>query len=1031
VFSNYLLAQTQDNWTSFTIDDGLADRVVRTICESSDGALWFGTQNGVSHYQDGNWKTFTTDNGLADNNVRVIVESSDRALWFGTNGGGVSRYQNGVWETFTTADSLASNNIYAIYESRDKALWFACFDGGVSQFINGVWAKNYTKINGLVSNKVLTICESSDGALWVGTKEGVSRFFNDAWETFTQADGLAAQKINFIFESSDSLLWFGTTDGVNYYQDEIFTEVDSLNVQVIYESSDGALWFGTQQNGVSRYQNQNWTTFVTTAHELVDNNIKAICESGDGALWFGTSQGVSRYLAEVWRTFNTTDGLPSNSIQTIIASSDGNIWIGTLNGSAKYQDETGALFSVVFPIFNDIKAIYESGDSVLWFGTFGGGVKRYKDNLWKTFTTDSGLVSDFVYTIWESGDSALWLGTMEGVSRYKDNSWKTFTTDSGLVDNWINTICESSDGALWFGTSEGVSRYKDGIWKTFTTDNGLVDNYVNTISQSTDGYLWFGTNNGVSRYRYGIWKTFTTVDGLADDHVKAIFESSNGILWFGTGFGGVCFYQNETWTTITPIDGLGGYDVTAICESNDGALWFGTSDKGVSRLKPDKNPPFISLTKVPAKTTGNPSPLFGFRGWDYQTEQSKIMYSHATAPTFVFIGEHGYSSFSDDTFIELPPQPNGAYTFYVRARDRMGNISKPATYTFTIDITQPVTIINSPVNNDTLSKCINILGSAYDDSPVNDFDYYGICYGSGTEVNEDTEWDTLIHQIHDEKRSDTLTTWNTKGLQGFYQLKLFAKDTLGHQSEDIITVHIVDLIGEIINPEGGSIGGAADNIEIYFPPNSFSDNIEIKINMIPDLEVSDNDLYRFTSLAFDIMPKHIKSQKPGTLTITYADSDLVNVIAENRLGVFRYNESTKGWLLRGGAVDVERNRISTSITQLGRYGLFENLAEGDRVSISQVNCQPRIFSPKGGGHNTKTAISFDLGKEADVTIKIYNTAGRLVKVLKENEIMSHGNKVVFWDGKDKWGKFCVSGLYIVTIQAKEKMATKTVVVVNK
>ena len=113
------------------------------------------------------------------------------------------------------------------------------------------------------------------------------------------------------------------------------------------------------------------------------------------------------------------------------------------------------------------------------------------------------------------------------------------------------------------------------------------------------------------------------------------------------------------------------------------------------------------------------------------------------------------------------------------------------------------------------------------------------------------------------------------------------------------------------------------------------------------------------------------------------------------------------------------------------FALYEDLTSGRGAGIFGVNSQPRIFSPQGGGYDTKTAISFELGKEANVTIKIYNAAGRLVKVLKENESMPHGNNVMYWDGKNQWDKFCVSGLYIVTIQTKEKMATKTVVVLNK
>ena len=1038
MLSNYLIAQTQDKWTSFTISDGLANHVVQTICESSDGAIWFGTKNGVSHFQDGNWTTITTTDRLAGNNIKTIIESSDGALWFGTDGGGISQYKNGKWKTFTTTNSLASNKVYAIIESGDGVLWFACFDGGISRFQNGVWT-SFTSEDGLVSNKVQTICESSDGALWVGTEEGISRYHGDGWATFNKADSLISNNVLTICESSDGILWLGTDKGVSCYQNdggETFSTVDDLAgkyIQTIYESTDGALWFGTRFGGVSRYLNKNWTTFTETANGLVNSDVQAIIESNDGALWFATARGVSRYLAAIWRTFNTTDEPALKTIRAIFEASDRAIWVGTDKGVCRYQSGTWTTFTTNNGLAsNDIHAICESSDGALWFGDWGVGVSRYKDGIWTTFSMADGLADMLVNTICESSsDSALWFGTMGGVSRYKDG---IFTTIDALEFKDVRTICESSDGALWFGIYRGgVSRYKDGIWTPFSMPDGLVDDWVNTICESYDGFLWFGTALGVSRYRDGMWTSFTTFDGLADNNVKTICESGDSSLWFGTDGGGVSRYQNEMWTTITTIDGLVSYNVTAICDTYDGALWFGTANNGISRFKPDKNPPFIFFTKVPKKITGNPSPLFVFKGRDYQTEESKILYSYAVVDSFFKPEKKDYSSFSDKSFVELPPQQNGTYTFYVRAQDKMGNISKPASYTFTVDVTHPTAIINYPLQDDTLSQSIKIIGSAYDDSPTNDFDYYGLCYSLGTVVTAETKWDTLISQMNEEKRNDTLATWDTERLQGSYLLKLFAKDMLGHQSEDIITVHIVDLIGEIKNTEGGKIGDAANNIEIYFPPNSFSDNIELKVNFVSGLNSGNisNEFRRYAGLAFDIMPEHIEPQKSGTLSITYVDTNLSNIVDEKRLSIFRYEDRNNDWLFRGGTVDIEHHKITSSITQLGRYGLFENMSDGTKLSLSKVNCQPRLFSPKSSSYAAETAISFELGKQANVTIKIYNTAGRLVRALKENEAMCYGNKVVFWNGKNKWGKFCVSGLYIVTIQAEDKMETKTVVVLNK
>ena len=56
-----------------------------------DGALWFGTEGGVSRFDGESWTTYTTEDGLASNDVWSIAMTPDGALWFGARGG-ISRY---------------------------------------------------------------------------------------------------------------------------------------------------------------------------------------------------------------------------------------------------------------------------------------------------------------------------------------------------------------------------------------------------------------------------------------------------------------------------------------------------------------------------------------------------------------------------------------------------------------------------------------------------------------------------------------------------------------------------------------------------------------------------------------------------------------------------------------------------------------------------------------------------------------------------------------------------------------------------
>ena len=77
----------------------------------------------------------------------------------------------------------------------------------------------------------------------------------------------------------------------------------------------------------------------------------------------------------------------------------------------------------------------------------------------------------------------------------------------------------------------------------------------------------------------------------------------------------------------------------------------------------------------------------------------------------------------------------------------------------------------------------------------------------------------------------------------------------------------------------------------------------------------------------------------------------------------------------------------------------------------------------------KTAISFQLNKPNNVTIKIYNIAGRLRRSFEGKGLIS-GNHVFWWDGRDNKNNLVVSNIYIITVETGNTIKTKTVVVKN-
>jgi hypothetical protein len=176
--------------------------------------------------------------------------------------------------------------------------------------------------------------------------------------------------------------------------------------------------------------------------------------------------------------------------------------------------------------------------------------------------------------------------------------------------------------------------------------------------------------------------------------------------------------QRDSWITFTTADGLANNRVNAIHESRDGALWFGTRG-GVSRLKSDKSPPFTFINKKPEKIIETSTTFFTFSGRDFRTPLEQLFYSYTILKGSMTPDSSHWQPFSKATSAEIRSLENGTHIFYVRARDEWGNIDPaPASWTFTVDITQPTVTINSPSADGVVAGQVAIVGSAFDSSPL-------------------------------------------------------------------------------------------------------------------------------------------------------------------------------------------------------------------------------------------------------------------------------------------------------------------------
>lgn len=74
-------------WKNYTVADGLAANIVYSVASGPDGAIWFGTSNGLSRFKDDQWQTYNKHDGLLDNHVYAVQVSVDGNVWVGTRHG--------------------------------------------------------------------------------------------------------------------------------------------------------------------------------------------------------------------------------------------------------------------------------------------------------------------------------------------------------------------------------------------------------------------------------------------------------------------------------------------------------------------------------------------------------------------------------------------------------------------------------------------------------------------------------------------------------------------------------------------------------------------------------------------------------------------------------------------------------------------------------------------------------------------------------------------------------------------------------
>lgn len=390
--------------------EGPARDEVQSILEASDGSLYVGAYaSGLRVLsRTGEWRRIDRENGLPDWRVYALHETRDGAIYIGTDSG-LTVYDSGALESWTPPGPTNLHRAVWAILRQGRDVWLATGSGLTVLRDGGRWERP-ERWRDLAGHPVRVLHRGASGRLYAGTV-AAGLWVDDGRRIrrYGVEEGLPGDMVRSVYEATDGTAYIGTSRGLALLREG---RVETLpggalageSVWTVAGTADGAVWFGLQREGLARLGPDGSLRRWTRGDGLPADSVLSIVETRDGSLLLGTPRGLSVFRGDRFRNFDSRHGLTEETVYCALEDGEGRRYLSTNRGINVFEPGAATVSRTLLredglPSQEGmLGACDRDPEGRLWFGTARGvGIydpgKRRPDRLpprahvtgWKLF----------------------------------------------------------------------------------------------------------------------------------------------------------------------------------------------------------------------------------------------------------------------------------------------------------------------------------------------------------------------------------------------------------------------------------------------------------------------------------------------------------------------------------------------------------------------------------------------------------------------------------------------------------------------